>query len=61
MRNASLSLPDKSSPKDWDFASPETILQGSGGAVTNLKNKKLLSSDELLNKESENNYLFLPI
>ena len=26
-----------------------------------IKNKKLLSSDELLNKESENNYLFLPI
>ena len=22
-----LSLPDKSSPKDWDFAAPETILK----------------------------------
>ena len=41
----SLSLPGKSSPKDWDFASPETILQGSGGAVTNLKNKKLFYGD----------------
>ena len=41
----SLSLPNKSSPKDWDFASPEIILQGSGGAVTNLKNKKLFYGD----------------
>ncbi len=38
----SLSLPGKSSPKDWDFASPEAILQASGGAVTDLKNKELL-------------------
>ena len=28
--------------KDWDFASPEAILQASGGAVTDLKNKELL-------------------
>ena len=41
----SLSLPGKSSPKDWDFASPEAILQASGGAVTNLKNKKLFYGD----------------
>ena len=41
----SLSLPGKSSPKDWDFASPESILQTSGGAVSNLKNKKLFYGD----------------
>ena len=36
-----LSLPEKSSPKDWDFAAPETILKASGGAITNLDNKDL--------------------
>ena len=41
----SLSLPGKSSPKDWDFASPEAILKASGGVVTNLKNKKLFYGD----------------
>ena len=37
----SLSLPDKSSPKDWDFAAPEVILKTAGGAVTNLENEEL--------------------
>ena len=36
-----LSLPGKSSPKDWDFAAPETILKASGGAITNLDNEEL--------------------
>ena len=36
-----LSLPDKSSPKDWDFAAPESILKAAGGAITNLDNKEL--------------------
>ena len=33
-----LSLPGKSSPKDWDFAAPEAILKAAGGAITNLDN-----------------------
>ena len=33
-----LSLPGESSPKDWDFASPEAILKAAGGAITNLDN-----------------------
>jgi len=36
-----LSLPGKSSPKDWDFAAPESILKAAGGAVTNLDNQDL--------------------
>jgi 3'(2'), 5'-bisphosphate nucleotidase len=36
-----LSLPNKSSPKDWDFAAPEVILKTAGGAVTNLENEEL--------------------
>ena len=36
-----LSLPGKSSPKDWDFAAPETILKAAGGAITNLDNHEL--------------------
>ena len=36
-----LSLPGKSSPKDWDFAAPESILKTAGGAITNLENKEL--------------------
>ena len=36
-----LSLPGQSSPKDWDFAAPESILRASGGAITNLENKDL--------------------
>lgn len=37
----SLSLPLKSSPKDWDFAAPEAILRAAGGAITNLDNEEL--------------------
>ena len=37
----SLSLPGKSSPKDWDFAAPESILNAAGGAITNLDNQEL--------------------
>ena len=37
----SLSLPGKSSPKDWDFAAPEAILRTAGGSITNLDNKEL--------------------
>ncbi len=36
-----LSLPGKSSPKDWDFAAPEAILKAAGGAITNLNNEDL--------------------
>ncbi len=36
-----LSLPGKSSPKDWDFAAPESILKTAGGAITNLDNQNL--------------------
>ena len=37
----SLSLPGKSSPKDWDFAAPEAILRAAGGSITNLDNENL--------------------
>ena len=37
-----LSLPEKSSPKDWDFAAPESILKAAGGAITNLENEELI-------------------
>jgi len=36
-----LSLPGKSSPKDWDFAAPDSILKAAGGAITNLDNQQL--------------------
>ena len=36
-----LSLPGKTSPKDWDFAAPEAILKASGGSITNLDNQEL--------------------
>ena len=36
-----LSLPGKSSPKDWDFSAPEVILKTAGGAITNLENEEL--------------------
>ena len=42
----SLSLPGKSSPKDWDFAAPEAILKAAGGAITNLDNEKLEYNQE---------------
>ena len=37
----SLSLPNQTSPKDWDFAAPEAILRIAGGAITNLDNEEL--------------------
>ena len=37
----SLSLPNKSSPKDWDFAAPEAILKAAGGSITNIDNEEL--------------------
>ena len=37
-----LSLPGKSSPKDWDFAAPDAILSAYGGAITNIDNEKLI-------------------
>lgn len=36
-----LSIPGQSSPKDWDFASPEIILKTAGGAITNIDNEEL--------------------
>ena len=36
-----LSLPRKSSPKDWDFSAPDAILKSSGGVITNLDNEEL--------------------
>ena len=36
-----LSHPGESSPKDWDFASPEAILKAAGGEITNLDNEEL--------------------
>ena len=37
----SLSMPGKSSPKDWDFAAPNAIIKAAGGAITNLDNQDL--------------------
>ena len=37
----SLSLPGQSSPKDWDFAAPQAILESAGGVITNLENQGL--------------------
>ena len=36
-----LSLPGKSSPKDWDFSAPGAILKAAGGEITNLDNEEL--------------------
>ena len=36
-----LSLPNKSAPKDWDFAAPQAILKAAGGAITNIDNESL--------------------
>ena len=41
-----LSLPGKSSPKDWDFAAPDAILSTYGGAITNIDNEKLIYSQK---------------
>ena len=37
-----LSLPEKSAPKDWDFAAPEAILKAAGGSITNIDNEELV-------------------
>ena len=37
-----LSMPGKSSPKDWDFAAPEAILKAAGGAITKINKDELL-------------------
>ena len=37
-----LSMPEGSSPKDWDFAAPEAILKAAGGAITNIHNEELV-------------------
>ena len=37
-----LSLPGKSSPKDWDFAAPAALLKAAGGAITSIENKELV-------------------
>ena len=37
----SLSLPGQSSPKDWDFAAPDSILKAAGGVITNIENEEL--------------------
>ena len=37
----SLSMPGQSSPKDWDLAAPEAILNSAGGSITNLENENL--------------------
>ena len=36
-----LSLPGKTTPKDWDFSAPEAILKAAGGAITNIYNDDL--------------------
>ena len=36
------SLPDRSSPKDWDFAAPEAILNAAGGLITNVDGRPLV-------------------
>ena len=36
-----LSLPGKSSPKDWDFSAPSALLKTAGGSITNLDNEEL--------------------
>ena len=38
----SISMPGKSSPKDWDFAAPEAILRAAGGAITSIDNQELI-------------------
>ena len=46
----SLSLPGKSSPKDWDFAAPEAILRAAGGSITNLENENLTYENQSFNQ-----------
>ena len=47
----SLSLPGKSSPKDWDFAAPDAILSTAGGAITNIDNECLFYNKTNFNQE----------
>ena len=42
----SMSLPEGSSPKDWDFAAPEAILKAVGGSITTIDNQNLLYNGE---------------
>ena len=42
----SMSLPERSSPKDWDFAAPEASLKAVGGAITTVDNRNLLYNRE---------------
>ena len=37
-----LSLPGEGSPKDWDFAAPEAILNAAGGRITRIDNESLI-------------------
>jgi len=37
-----LSMQEGSSPKDWDFSAPETILKAAGGAITDIYNRDLI-------------------
>ena len=37
-----LSLPGEGSPKDWDFAAPEAILNAAGGRITKIDNGSLI-------------------
>ena len=37
-----LSLPGEGSPKDWDFAAPEAILNAAGGRITKIDNRSLI-------------------
>ena len=37
-----LSLPGKGSPKDWDFAAPEAILNAAGGRISRIDNESLI-------------------
>ena len=41
-----LSIPGKSSPKDWDFSAPEAVLKAAGGAITNLDNEQLIYGEK---------------
>jgi len=47
----SLSLPGKTSPKDWDFAAPEIILKAAGGQITNLDNQELIYGEKNFEKK----------
>tara|TARA_B100000212_G_scaffold342421_1_gene329481 strand:+ start:3835 stop:4737 length:903 start_codon:yes stop_codon:yes gene_type:complete len=46
----SLSLPNQTSPKDWDFAAPEAVLRAAGGSITNLENKDLIYNRKSFNQ-----------